>query len=109
MDEKLYRQGDVFIRRVDAIPEGLDTIARDNGRVVLAYGEVTGHAHVIVSDDVTMFGNLENEMDRRFLAVEADMAHVTHEEHSTIDIPRGYYEVIRQNEYTPEAIVRVAD
>lgn len=36
-----YRQGDVGIVRVANIPETTEPIARDNGRVVLAYGEVS--------------------------------------------------------------------
>lgn len=44
------RQGDVMIERIGDVtdlPEGLVSIARDRGRVVLAYGEVTGHAHAL--------------------------------------------------------------
>ena len=33
----------------DAIPEAAKPVARDHGRVVLAYGEATGHAHAIAS------------------------------------------------------------
>lgn len=40
-----YRQGDVLIERVDSFPANLTKVARDGDRVILAYGEVTGHAH----------------------------------------------------------------
>lgn len=41
------RQGDVFIERVK-IPKGeRKPVARDNGRIVLAYGESSGHAHAV--------------------------------------------------------------
>src|SRR3954453_10783779 len=43
----LYRQGDVLIARIDEVPEDLEAVPRDKGRVVLAYGEVTGHAHAV--------------------------------------------------------------
>ncbi len=42
-----YRQGDVLIERVGSLPAKLVTIAREQGRVILAHGEVTGHAHAI--------------------------------------------------------------
>jgi hypothetical protein len=47
---KLYRQGDVLVQQVDEIPDGLHAVPLDKGRVILAYGEVTGHAHAVVGD-----------------------------------------------------------
>ena len=104
------RQGDVLIRRVAAIPAGAESVARDNGRVVLAYGEVTGHAHALASPRVALFMDTGSGSGRRFLKVEvgAPVA-LSHEEHSTVLIPPGDYEVIRQCEYAPEAIRNVAD
>jgi hypothetical protein len=34
---------------------------------------------------------------------------VTHQEHSKIELPAGNYRVIRQREYSPEAILNVQD
>jgi hypothetical protein len=42
-----FRQGDVYLRRVEALPKELREIPRDGGRIILAYGELTGHAHAI--------------------------------------------------------------
>jgi hypothetical protein len=53
---KTYRQGDVLLIRVDSLPTGLREIPRDRGRVVLAYGETTGHAHAIEAPSVRFFG-----------------------------------------------------
>src|SRR5207244_3151024 len=47
--QTIYRQGDVLILRVETPPATGALIARDTGRVVLAYGEVTGHSHAIKS------------------------------------------------------------
>ncbi len=41
------RQGDVLVLEIDDIPKDARRVPRDDGRVVLAYGEVTGHAHAI--------------------------------------------------------------
>lgn len=42
------RQGDVLLVYVPEIPEGATESANDDlGRAVLAYGEVSGHAHMI--------------------------------------------------------------
>lgn len=47
---KPFRQGDVCIVPVDAseVPKGAKPVARENGSIILAYGEVTGHHHGIV-------------------------------------------------------------
>lgn len=104
----MFRQGDVLLRRIDKIPEGLHTVPRENGRVVLAHGEVTGHAHAIDSSEVAFLAADVAELERAFLLVEEEVA-VVHEEHDTITLPPGSYEVRRQREYSPAAPVWVAD
>jgi len=49
------RQGDIFIKRVPALPTDLAELPREGGRVILAHGEVTGHAHAISSKHVCHF------------------------------------------------------
>lgn len=110
MKKRIYRQGDVMIRRRahNRIPETAQTVARDRGRIVLAYGEVTGHAHAIADREAELYHDVETE--RRFLQVLAEGGvDLVHEEHATITIPPGEYEVIRQREYAPEAVRNVAD
>lgn len=102
-----YRQGDVLIRRVQRIPKTVKRVPLDAGRVILAYGEITGHAHA-VEGDVQLLAADVQEMERRFLRVESE-AQVVHEEHGTITLPPGDYEVTRQREYAPEASLMVAD
>lgn len=107
---KTYRQGDVLIRAIANIPEGLTEVPRDQGRVVLAYGEVTGHAHAITDPAVQMLAADVNDLTRAFLNIEAETAvPLEHEEHHTLLLPPGLYEVRRQREYAPEAPVWVAD
>jgi hypothetical protein len=103
-----FRQGDVLIAKTDRIPDGLTEVPRDNGRVILAYGEATGHAHAVVGDAELLGADIA-EMDRRFLRVLGEGAEVVHDEHDPIALPPGDYEVIGQREYQPEAPVRVAD
>ena len=43
----MFRQGDVLVVPVDEIPTGLKKVPREQGRLVLAHGEATGHAHVV--------------------------------------------------------------
>lgn len=105
----MYRQGDVGITQVAAIPP--NAIAVENtGRIVLAYGEVTGHAHAIAEPEAREFTHAEaGGIVRRFLQVFDRGATVRHEEHAPIPLPPGFYEITQQREYTPEAIRNVAD
>lgn len=107
---KIYRQGDVLVAEVRSIPADLTSVPRENGRLVLAHGEVTGHAHVVIGDAELFTIGDRVDLEERFLHVEADQgARLVHDEHSTIDLPRGDYRVLRQREYSPEEIRNVAD
>lgn len=116
------RQGDVFLKRVTTIPTGAKPMGREAGRAVLAHGEVTGHAHAISSkhvqqfrvDDVTARRNEEfklragGSLVTTYLEVKKTCL-LEHEEHETIQIEPGIYEVRRQREYVRGRIQNVAD
>lgn len=101
-----YRQGDVLLRRVDAMPKQVKALRPELGRVILAHGEVTGHHHSLCVEDATLFA--DDATSARFLCCIRD-AVLEHQEHDPIALPAGTYEVVRQNEYTPGEIRRVAD
>lgn len=106
----LIRQGDVLLVPVTSVPEDTTPVPREDGRVILAHGEVTGHAHAITEDSVTLVTSEEAEDLRTWLLVETEEPVILkHEEHDHLPIPPGAYEVRRQREYTPEAIRFVAD
>ena len=93
----IFRQGDVLLQRIDRLPENALPVKWDD-RVVLAYGEVTGHAHAISTQYAKMY-MLKGD---RLLEVKPG-AVLVHEEHATITLPEGFYKVIQQREYVPEA------
>ena len=105
----MARQGDVLLLAVDTIPAEARAHRRpvDTGRVILAYGEVTGHAHALAEGSAVGYGPSD---DAFWLDVEPG-ATVTHEEHATITIPRDvrFVEVRRQREYSGAGERRVAD
>lgn len=117
MNSNQFRQGDVWIERIedDQLPEGLQPISREQGRIVLAYGEVTGHAHAIAERNAELFGR--SGSDERWLVIRASgttveagpAATVRHEEHAPIVLKPGVYRVVRQREYSPESVRNVAD
>lgn len=102
----MFRQGDILLIPLPSgNPQGQEQPAV-NGAVVLAHGEATGHAHVIRSPRARLF----QDESRMLLRVEGLLpVELTHEEHATLSIPAGHYQVVRQREYTPEAIRQVSD
>lgn len=104
----MFRQGDVLVVPVGAMPADLERVPLESGRLVLAHGEVTGHAHVVEGAAELFTPADVDELERRFLRVEQE-AQLVHDEHSTIVLPPGDYEVRRQREYAPEAPRFVAD
>ena len=104
----MFRQGDVLIVPVAKLPDGLQSIKREKGRVILAHGEVTGHAHAIKDKRAALFR--DPKLAAIFMHVSGDApVALEHDEHDTIAVPPGAYQVIRQREYSPEAIRNVAD
>jgi hypothetical protein len=84
----MYRHGDVLLVRVGDCPENTPKRVR---RMVLAEGEVTGHAHVITAP-----GRFRE--DRLSLPVGGT---ITHEEHHEMVLEPGDYRVIHQQQFTP--------
>ena len=101
----MYRQGDVLIVAVEWVPPNAFPVLTEDDRVVVAYGEATGHAHVLESDDVQLFEHAATQ----FVHVGSSGAALVHDEHETIALPEGTYRIVQQREYTPEEIRRVAD
>ena len=99
--EAQYRQGDVLLIAVDAIPGRAVPVPRDQGEIVLAYGEVTGHRHAIAEPHADLLALPDQEIERRFLRIVGVQAPLRHEEHDTITVPPGSYQVIQQREYVP--------
>jgi hypothetical protein len=103
----MYRQGDVLVVPIGKLPQGLEQVPPEGNRVVLAHGEATGHAHAIKKQEASLFR--DPKLMAVFLQVGQEGALLEHDEHSTIKLPSGNYQVIRQREYSPQAIRNVAD
>jgi hypothetical protein len=103
----MYRQGDVLIIPVTDVPERLDPVARENGRIILAHGEATGHAHAIKAEGAALFR--DPKLAAAFLTVTGEPVALEHDEHDTITLPPGSYRIVRQREYAPEEVRYVAD
>jgi hypothetical protein len=89
----LFRQGDVFIQDIPTLPEGGEPLIEP----VLAYGEVTGHRHIIEDPAKVMLWRVAGIL---FLQV-FEPTRVVHDEHQPIALPAGTYKVWQQREYVP--------
>jgi hypothetical protein len=101
-----YRQGDILIRRIVAIPGGAVRAERNSitKSIVLAEGERAGHLHEIRNSGAEAYRLAEG----LYLSVEEEVE-IVHPEHSRIALLPGTYEVIRQVEYTRKEFVQVSD
>lgn len=101
MDEQIimHRQGDVLFLKVADLPAAL--VERTND--VLVEGEATGHAHRLTAGQIwqTSAGQL-------YLRAVAG-SKIVHEEHAPIELEPGYWQVIRQREYSPKVMRWVRD
>lgn len=101
----MFRQGDLLFVPVSTIPASATAVDRENGRLVLARGEATGHAHAVLEPEVELLQR-EIEPGVAYLKV-AQECHVTHEEHAPITLAPGNYRVIHQREYSPSTRERL--
>ena len=106
---KIIRQGDVCLVQVKAIPKDVIVQAPVGNKVILAFGEVTGHHHrfefLDTSHNVKLYVGAGGA---RYLHVTAPAA-LVHEEHAAALIPVGKYLLPQQVEYSPKELRRVAD
>jgi hypothetical protein len=99
----MYRHGDLILvprkKEPAATAEAIESF-------VLAEGEETGHKHVLTGDLIVW---PIGRNDPTIVAVREKPAMLTHEEHATLAIPPGVYEVRRQRVYSPAEIRWVMD
>lgn len=99
-----YRQGDFLFIKVAEVPAEAQAEQRVNGKVIVGYGEATGHHHAVLERDASI-RTLEN---MRWLSVPTG-ADVTHHEHNTITLPPGSYRIVQERTYNAGSIQRVRD
>ena len=103
---KQIRQGDVLLQPVSTLPKGVTEI---KGPVILAFGEVTGHAHSIkLTDTDQQKVRYWDAGAERYLQVLETVA-LTHEEHGEIILNPGIYKQGFQVEDFGAEVRRVQD
>ena len=110
--QNVAAQGDMILRRIDAIPANAVPARAESGAFVLAHSE-TGHNHVVMERPGVTLLNDPADQFRAYLNVEGEPVELQHlrsyDTHESLLIPPGSYEVRRQREYTPEGFRRAQD
>ncbi len=88
------QHGDVLLKQVAKLPQDAKEIPRKGNVLILAEGESTGHHHVITANPAKLW-ELKNDL---YLEV-IEPVTIIHEEHKTLPIPIGIYEIGRVKEY----------
>src|SRR5260221_568825 len=77
-----YRQGDVLLCAIDRIPPEAKPAPTNGDRVIVALGELTGHAHAFAAAEAQLFQ--EKSSRGSFLVIGEKGARLCHEEHHPI-------------------------
>lgn len=126
---KHYRHGDILLIKIDELPKNMKFKTK-KGKVILE-GEITGHAHRLkgnvrilevaekiannpsgVWDGKRLVANIPTVEPKSQVvgyALVKELTELIHEEHNTITLPVGTYEIRRQREYDADFIKYVED
>ena len=96
---KIYRHGDLLIRQVKKI--SLSAKRLDTN--IIAEGEVTGHNHKLYGSH-QVYGTHSSQNWRiivpTYFQAKEEIS-LKHQEHNTLKISKGLYEILHEREYDP--------
>jgi hypothetical protein len=110
---EMYRQGDILLVEVEALPADAVDITSMGQRIYLASNRKTGQSHGVPATVARLFAVYPVSFDydrprERFLKVFAACS-LEHDEHDAIPLAPGIYRVIKQRRYDPSGWLNVAD
>jgi hypothetical protein len=92
-----WRQGDIYFVKVEEDSENATGTAVKSG--IIAKGETTGHAHRVSPSAIAAGALLYLVGRSMFLRAPEQGAAIVHDEHRRIDLPKGLYAVVPQQEF----------
>lgn len=112
----MIRQGDILLIPVNENSVPGEYEMRPLRKTIIGLGEVSGHTHTLekaqwlidACEDLQQFAATGQSDNPVFVNVSKETS-LQHQEHDTLIVPAGVYEIRRQREYTPEQIRFVAD
>lgn len=105
------RQGDIFFRVVSK--NDVPSSVKKHESHILAYGEVTGHSHQIMSPSISEMESYVDDKGDIYVLSPKEEIKIGHDEHDVVVLPsKEWICISRQREYDPLAAEkerRVAD
>ena len=114
IQDKPVAQGDMLIRKIDALPKEAVLAKPEKDHYVLTHSE-SGHHHVVKKTPHVHFYAHANDNLRAYLVVDnkakdTKVEHLrSHDTHESIGFPPGIYEINRQIESGLEGFRRAID
>lgn len=106
----IIRQGDVVLIPVATVPATATPRQAVNGRHVLAFGEVTGHAHSIAAQPGVAVLDAEGLTYLTIEELVGKPVELEHQEHTAVPLAPRHYEVRIQREWSDaEEPIQVQD
>ena len=108
---KCAAQGDVMFVRVDAIGDDAKQADMKPGEQIIVAHSETGHNHVV--EGSATYHTIDNNPLIAYIEVQSEFADIVHQRtfdtHQTLTLPKGFWQVRRQREHTPEGWRMVED
>jgi len=113
--KKLYGHGDVILKEIQKIPEGASKKESTQGYNILAYGEITGHAHCLKADKTELYElngvvylRCNDTVELKHQCLDGTQAKDAHE---TIVLPKHNYQIgiVKEYDYFTDEVRNVAD
>ena len=108
-NKNAVRQGDVLITPCESIPTTATVVAPENGRLIVARGEATGHHHSFPwARGAVLFRDDGGSGGSQFVRVDEPIA-LEHQEHSALTVAPGLYRVRIQRTMASGLVQGVVD
>jgi hypothetical protein len=96
---RIWRQGDVVVREVTAIPS--DSVRSETDEVRIA--SETGHAHVLKGGRVFVSKNPRDsqQLGQQQYVILEEPSQMVHPQHAALQLSRGMYRITTVRDYAP--------
>jgi hypothetical protein len=101
---KIYRHGEIGFLKISKLPTGI----KQSKTNIVAKGN-TGNSHTFSGGKIYLLDEPKDFVFGYFVAKDTILLHDEHGENGKAKLPNGTYELLRQQEHTPEGLIPVID